>query len=337
MTVFKEDNDELVIVIPSDGELHRNTIDFLHECGLQVRPTNSSGYTGTIPTMPGVSVLMQRTADITNKIEDFSADVGITGLDRYLEYKTDDRYVGKIVNDLGYGGCEFVLAVPESWIDVNGLDDLSDLTNEYRQKGLDLRIATKYPKLLNNYLYDNGIYNYRIVAVSGALEAAPAAGYADLIADLTATGTTLRANNLKQIEKGTVLKSQACLIGNPESIRNNSNKHDLAMKLIDLIKSNIRAAEYYRLTANVQCDSEETLASLVLSHPDISGIHGPTVSRLHSKSNTSWFSLSVVVSKSKLSECVSQIRDCGGISIAASKIDYLFNAEVVENSQVFLD
>ncbi|MFL2644583.1 MAG: ATP phosphoribosyltransferase [Dehalococcoidia bacterium] len=336
MTVIKENNEELVIVIPSDGELHKNTMDFMDKCGLKIRPTSSRGYTGSIPSMPGVSVLMQRTADITNKIEDFSADIGITGLDRYLEYKTDDRYVGKIVSDLGYGGCDFVLAVPDSWIDVNGLEDLSDLTNEYRQKGLDLRIATKYPKLLNNYLYDNGIYNYRIVAVSGALEAAPAAGYADLIADLTATGTTLRANNLKQINEGTVLRSQACLIGNPESINNNKYKFELTTKLIDLIKSNIRAEEYYRLTANVLCDSEENLAALILSHPDISGLHGPTLSRLHNKSDMSWFSVSVVVPKYNLSSCVSQIRECGGVSIAASKIDYLFNEEVVENDRIFI-
>ena len=188
----------------------------------------------------------------------------------------------------------------------------------------------------SSYLYDNGIYNYRIVAVSGALEAAPAACYADLIADLTATGTTLRANNLKQINEGTVLRSQACLIGNPESINNNKYKFELTTKLIDLIKSNIRAEEYYRLTANVLCDSEENLAALILSHPDISGLHGPTLSRLHNKSDMSWFSVSVVVPKYNLSSCVSQIRECGGVSIAASKIDYLFNEEVVENDRIFI-
>tara|TARA_B100000029_G_scaffold453628_1_gene479584 strand:- start:21429 stop:22442 length:1014 start_codon:yes stop_codon:yes gene_type:complete len=337
MITIKENSNELVIVIPSDGELHSNTMDFLARCGLKVKPTNSRGYTGSIPSMPGVSVLMQRTADITTKVEDYSADLGITGLDRYLEYKTDSRYVGKIIDDLGYGSCDFVLAVPDSWIDVNSTDDLSDLTTEYRQKGMDLRIATKYPKLLNNYLYQNGIYNYRIVAVSGALEAAPSAGYADLIADLTATGTTLRANNLKQIDQGTVLRSQACLIGNPESINTDDFKKTKAVELIDLIKSNLRADEYYRLTANVQCDSEEALAELVLSYPDISGLHGPTLSKIHNGEELSWFSVSVVVSKVNLTECISQIRACGGVSIAASKIDYLFNAAVFDNDQIFVD
>ena len=158
---------------------------------------NSRQYTATIPSLPGIEVLFQRTADITQKVEEASAELGITGLDRLLEYRSDKERAVAIIGDLGYGGCDFVLAVPNAWLDVTSLDDLSDLALEFHEKGNQLRIATKYPKLLRQHLFDRGINYFTVVPASGTLEAAPVAGYADLIADLTATGTTLRENRLK--------------------------------------------------------------------------------------------------------------------------------------------
>ncbi|HCG91516.1 MAG TPA: ATP phosphoribosyltransferase [Dehalococcoidia bacterium] len=327
----------LTLVVPSDGELHKNTLAFLEACGLKVNSSNARQYTGTIPSLPGVSVLFQRTADITSKIEDFSADVGITGLDRYLEYKTDDRYVSELITDLGYGYCDFVIATPETWLDVNSLEDLSELSAEYRKKGLDLRIATKYPKLLNSYLYDNGVFNYRIVTVSGALEAAPAAGYADLIADLSATGSTLRANNLKPLIRGRVLRSQSCLIGNPVSVNSNQHKITLTKHLIDLMQAYLRAEDFYRITANVKTESENELAGKILEKTELSGIEGPTISKLYTTGGEAqtWFSISVLVSRTQLLDTVDHIRKCGGSTIAVSKIDYLFNSGFSDSETLF--
>jgi len=123
--------------------------------------------------------LFQRSADVTTKVEEGSAELGITGLDRYLEYRGDERKVISLVDDLGYGRCDFVLAVPDAWLDVSSIDDLADLALEFRQEGKQLRIATKYPRLLRQYLFQRGINYFTLVAVSGALEAAPVAGYAD--------------------------------------------------------------------------------------------------------------------------------------------------------------
>ena len=91
---------------------------FLDSCGVKVNRPNSRRYTGSIPAIPGIDVLFQRTADITTKVEEGSADMGITGLDRLMEYRHDDDGVVAVMEDLEFGRCDYVLAVPESWLDV---------------------------------------------------------------------------------------------------------------------------------------------------------------------------------------------------------------------------
>ena len=80
----------LKLALPSDGELYDGTLAFLKTCGLSVRRPNARRYTAFLPSLPQVDVLFQRTADITQKVEEGSADLGITGYDRYLEYRSDD-------------------------------------------------------------------------------------------------------------------------------------------------------------------------------------------------------------------------------------------------------
>ena len=195
-------NTTLRLVLPSDGDLYETTLSFMQAGGLSVLRPSARRYTGYIPALPGVEVLFQRTADVTQKVEEGSAELGITGLDRYLEYRNDEARVVSLIDDLRYGRCDFVLAVPYSWLDVASMDDLADLALEFHQQGKQFRIATKYPRLLRRYFFDRGINYFSLVPASGALEAAPAAGYADLIADLSATGTTLRENRLKTLEGG---------------------------------------------------------------------------------------------------------------------------------------
>ena len=226
-----DSHDTLHLVLPSDGELYDSTLDFLKDCGLGVRRPSARRYTAYVPALPGIEVLFQRTADITRKVEEGSAEIGITGLDRLLEYRSDEHAVVPLVEDLGYGRCEFVLAVPNAWLDVTSVDDLADLALEFHEKGSRLRIASKYPRLLRQYLFDRGINYFTIVAASGALEAAPTAGYADLIADITATGATLRENRLKTLEGGTVLSSQSCVIGNPAQLALSPARSRLARPL----------------------------------------------------------------------------------------------------------
>jgi ATP phosphoribosyltransferase len=314
----------LRLALPSDGDLHEPTLGFLKDCGLAVRRPSARRYTGYIPAVPGVEVLFQRTADITQKIEEGSAEMGITGLDRLLEYRNDDERVVALMEDLGYGRCDFVLAVPSSWVDVTSVDDLADLALEFHEKGQQLRIATKYPRLLRRHLFTRGINYFTLVAASGTLEAAPAAGYADLIADLTATGATLRENRLKTLEGGTVLSSQACVIGNPHSLAASKDRLQLARHLMELMEAHLQAEPYYRLTANVKGASPEEVSATILARPQVAGLRGPTVARVYNVHEEDWYSVSLLVRKDHLMEAVDHLRNCGGVDIAASQVSYLF-------------
>ena len=321
------------IALPSDGELYDSTIAFMRACGLTVSRPNSRRYTGTVPAIPGVEVLFQRAADVTQKVEEGSAELGVTGLDRVLEYRNDEARASVLIEDLEYGRCEFVMAVPDSWMDVTSLSDLADLALEFRQEGKQLRIATKYPRLLRGYLYERGINYFTLVPASGAMEAAPAAGYADLIADLTATGVTLRENQLKQLDEGTILASQACLIANPVLLSVSSEALALARSIVELMEGHLRAEPYYRLTANVRAVSAEEVSSTVLARPDLAGLRGPTVARVYNIEEQDWFNVSLLIKKGQLLEAVDHLRDCGAIDVAASQLSYLFDghSEAYEN------
>ena len=315
------------LVIPSDGELGEPTMRFLASCGVKVNRPNSRRYTGSIPSLPGIDVLFQRTADITTKVEEGSAEMGITGLDRMMEYRHDDNAVIPVMEDLGFGGCDYVLAVPDSWLDVTSVDDLADLALEFHERGRQLRIATKYPRLLRRYLFERGINYFTLAPASGTLEAAPIAGYADLIADLSATGTTLRENRLKTLDGGTILTSQACLIANPSALASRPDDLQLARSFTEMLEAHLRADPYYRITANVQGRSAEDVSAMILARPEIAGIQGPTVARVFSVEEEDWYAVSLLIRKNRLLDVVSHLRECGGVDIAAAQLSYLFKGE----------
>jgi ATP phosphoribosyltransferase len=324
MKSLKQNSTALCLVLPSDGDLHEPTLDFMRACGLSVRRPSARRYTAFIPALPGIEVLFQRTADITQKVEEGSAELGITGLDRFLEYRTSEQQAVPLIEDLGYGRCDFVLAVPDSWLDVTSVDDLADLALEFHEKGKQLRIATKYPRLLRRHFFDRGINYFTLVPASGTLEAAPSAGYADLIADLTATGTTLRENHLKTLEGGTILSSQSCLIGNPAALSQTKERLGLSRQLMELMEAHLQAGPYYRLTSNVRGASPQEVSATILARPQVAGLRGPTIARVYNIEEEDWYSVSLIVKKDQLMEAVDHLRDCGGVDIVASQVTYLF-------------
>ena len=314
----------LRLVLPSDGDLYEPSLSFLSGSGIPVDRPSARRYTARIPALPGAAVLFQRTADITQKVEEGSAELGITGLDRFLEFRREGSPVIPIIEDLGYGHCDLVMAVPDSWLDVVSVDDLADLALEFRQKGRHLRVATKYPRLLERFLYSKGINYFSMVQASGTLEAAPSAGYADMIADLTASGTTLRENRLKTVGDGTILASQACLIGNRDLLKTAPRSLDMARSILEIMEGYLRAGSFFRLTANVRGPSAEAVGARILARPDLAGLQGPTVSRVSNVEEEDWFAVSLVVPREKLLEAVDHLRSTGGLDISASQVSYLF-------------
>ena len=139
--------------------------------------------------------------------------LGITGEDLVREMIPDADQRVVLIDGLGFGFANVVVAVPQAWIDVRSMADLDDVATAFRLKhDRKMRVATKYVNLTRDFFAAHGIVDYRIVESSGATEGAPAAGTAELIVDITTTGATLAANGLKVIDDGVILRSQANLV-----------------------------------------------------------------------------------------------------------------------------
>lgn len=323
------ERDSLYLAIPSNSELHDPTMRFFESCGLPIQRPSSRRYTGQIPALPGTVVVFQRSADIPAKIDEGSTDLGIVGLERYYESRADGGDSLMLVEDMGYGHCELIIAVPDSWIDVSSMADLAELSAELREKGRELRVATKYHRLVRQFFLNKGLYYFTSVEASGALEAAPIMGYADIIADIASTGVTLRENRLKVIAEGTIMRAQACLIGNRRLLKESQSKLDITRRILELIEARRRADNYYTVTANIRGESADAVAEHVKTRPEIAGIEGPTIARVYSKSpqEKDWYAVTMVVSKARLVECIEHLRQIGGSGITVASPKYVFEEE----------
>ena len=317
----------LRLAVPSDGALHEPSLHFLRSCGIGVLRSDLRRYTAQIPTLPGVTVHFQRGSDIATKVEEGSADVGIVGRDRFLESETEDGDSRVIIDGLGFGHSELVLGVPDSWVDVTSLADLADLSMEFREQGRELRIATKYPRLVERFLLRSGVSYFTLVSSSGTLEAAPSMGYADIIADIASTGATMRENRLKTIHGGIIMTSEACLISNNPLVSASAEKLALAKLLVERVEAHLQATEYYSVTANMQGEAPEEVAGYILEHADISGLRGPTISKVYTTDGEGWFAVTVIVEKHRLLEAVDRFRQIGGSSVTVFQPDYVFHSE----------
>ena len=204
----------LIIGIPSKGRLQENANDFFKRAGVPVlQPGGARNYRGQLGGVAGVEVAFLSASEITKEISAGNVHFGVTGLDLVHETVTAHEDKVHLVTELGFGFADVVVAVPMAWIDTNAMSDVADIAAEFRARhGHQLRIATKYVNLTRRFFAEHGISDYRIVESLGATEGAPASGAAEAIVDITTTGSTLAANNLKIISDGVILKSQAHLV-----------------------------------------------------------------------------------------------------------------------------
>jgi len=317
------------LAVPSKGELERPTLDFLAAAGLRVLRPNERQYVASIPSLPDLSVLFQRVPDILVKVDEGSVDLGITGYDVLREQGEELTNTILIYENLGFGQCELALAVPESWVDVSNIEDLAELTLLYKEKGRLIRIATKYPNLTKKWLHDMSIYYFALVEAQGALEAAPSIGYADMIADITSTGTTLRENRLKKLNGGIILKAQACLIGNRRAFQADPAKLETTRAMIELIEATLRARGFLSLTANMQGASPEAILRDLLKEKSLAGIRGPTIARVYSKmmADENWYAVTIVVEQKTLSQAIDHLRKVGASDITVTSLNYYFDSK----------
>ncbi|KAB2700062.1 MULTISPECIES: ATP phosphoribosyltransferase [unclassified Ochrobactrum] len=205
----------VTLALPSKGRLKEQTLAVLEKAGYKViLPDDDRNYRARVEGEDDLDILFLSASEIARELGYGSVDMGVTGEDLVRETlaHADERVA--IEAELGFGHADVVVAVPEVWRDVTSMADLDDVAADFRQRhGRRLRIATKYWRLTQQFFSQkHGIQVYRIVESLGATEGAPAAGSADMIVDITSTGSTLRANRLKVLEDGVILRSQACLV-----------------------------------------------------------------------------------------------------------------------------
>ena len=205
----------ITIALPSKGRIKEDTAAVFQRAGLSISAIGSDrSYRGRVEGMEGVEIAYLSASEIARELASGAVDFGVTGEDLVREGMAGVDEKVEFCARLGFGHADVVVAVPEIWLDVETMADLGDVAADFRTRhGRRLAIATKYWRLTQQFFSgSHGIQLYRIVESLGATEGAPAAGQADIIVDITSTGSTLRANHLKILSDGVILRSEACLV-----------------------------------------------------------------------------------------------------------------------------
>ena len=212
----------ITIGLPSKGRLKEDSISFFEKNNL--KPTSNGGernYFAQIENLPNSKIIYLHAKEIIQRLGDDTIDVGISGLDLLQESSMNLQKKIEITKKLKFGKADLVVAVPNDWIDVQTIADLEEVSFYFRdKKNSRLRVATKYPNLTNKFLTTKGVTQYKIVSSLGATETYPFIGSSEIITDITSTGKTLKANNLRILKDGIILNSCACVLASKKSLIN---------------------------------------------------------------------------------------------------------------------
>lgn len=216
--------------VPSKGRLMEKTFEWFGERGITLgRSGSEREYAGRVDGIDGVELVMLSAAEIPRDLASGRIHLGVTGTDLIREKLANWDMRVEPLAELGFGHADLIIAVPGCWVDVDTLDDLDAAAAAFRQAhGFRLRIATKYHRLVRDFLRDHGVADYQLVDSQGATEGTVKNETAEAIADITSTGETLRANHLKIMADGLILKSQATLYRSRAAELSDSDRSVLA-------------------------------------------------------------------------------------------------------------
>jgi ATP phosphoribosyltransferase len=201
------------IGVPSKGRLMEKTFDWFAERGVSLsRAGSEREYAGKVEGIDGVELVLLSAGEIPRELAAGRIHLGVTGQDLIREKLSQwDQRVEELA-ELGFGQADLIIAVPQVWVDVDTLEDLDAVSAAFRaEHGFRLRIATKYHRLVREYLKEHGVADYQLVDSQGATEGTIKNLTAEAVADITSSGETLRANHLKILSDALVLRSQATL------------------------------------------------------------------------------------------------------------------------------
>ena len=199
--------------VPSKGRLMEKTFDWFGKRGVRLVKTGSDReYAAAVEGIDGLELVLLSAGEIPRELSAGRIHLGVTGSDLVREKIAGWESKIKELRPMGFGGADLIIAVPQLWIDVDTLDDLDGAAAQFRRNhGYRMRIATKYHRLVREFLRENGVADYRLVDSQGATEGTVKNETAEAIADITSTGETLRANGLKILTDGLIHSSQATL------------------------------------------------------------------------------------------------------------------------------
>ena len=221
------------IGLPSKGRLKHDTINIFKKNKLNLFSERGErdlfGYTKKIPN---IKIIYLHARECIEQLSLGNIDIGFSGYDLFKESEVNVQNKILINKRYNFGNANLVLAIPDFWIDVQTLLDLDEVADEFKKKKKKLlRVATKYPNLTRQFLFSKGVTQFQLVKSLGSTEVAPFTGTAEIISDITSTGSTLKANNLRILKDGEILKSQACLMISKLSLKKSRIK-----KIINLLR-----------------------------------------------------------------------------------------------------
>ena len=305
-----------VIAVPAKGRLQENAEDFFARAGLElVKPRGARDYRGTIADLPGIEVAYLSAAEIVAMLAQGAVHLGLTGEDLVREMIPDADAHVVLIDGLGFGHANVVVAVPQAWIDVHSMADLDDVATAFRLRHeRKMRLATKYVNLTRAFFSAHGITDYRIVESAGATEGAPAAGTAELIVDITTTGATLAANALKVIEDGVILRSQANLVA-ARAADWGASERETARMLLDRIAAQARARAFREVRTRFAACDAALLAEAKQRFGVEAPLGGPTSSGM----------LTLHCPPTHVQALATLLRDKGAENVVVADLGYVFS------------
>ena len=213
------------IGLPSKGRLKDESLKVFKKKNLSIKDVKRN-YLSEIKNFSLNEVVFSHAREIVERLADNSLDIGISGYDLLKESLPGIQKNIQVFSRLNYGFADLIVAVPDAWIDVQTIADLEEISFEFKDKNAGkLRVATKYPNLTNDFLLSKGLTQYKIINSLGSTEIYPFTDQSEIITDITSSGATLKANNLRVLKDGNVLKSSACILISKKSLKNkNKNK-----------------------------------------------------------------------------------------------------------------
>ena len=225
----------LNIGIPSKGRLRKDVLNIFKKNKLNlISERGERDLLGSIKQFKNIKILYLHAREIIERLGDGSLDIGFSGFDLLKESEINTQKKINVLKRYDFGKATLVVAIPDPWIDVQTVADLEEIAFEFKDKKKKrLRVATKYPNLTREFLFSKGVTQFKLIDSLGATEAYPFTGSSEIITDITSTGETLKANNLRILKDGEILRSEACMMISKSS----KNKMGLK-KIVKLLSKN---------------------------------------------------------------------------------------------------